>query len=294
MNICIVIKYHWRRFKKNFEKSMENLKDKNTKILSIVVVEYFSIDEINRCIESISENVHVSYEIIVSSNSCYDDNQKKSIIVYNENVKWLFNEKNGGFAYAMNQGLKNASGDYLIIMNSDCTINSDLDQMMAFLNKHPEVGIIAPQIKDKSGNIQDTARPYVSVHQFICRQVLRILRHRGVVLERKMDYSKIQTVDWVIGAFMMVTREAYVLTNGLDEKLFMYAEDLDWCTRVREKGKEVVYYPSTTITYKGTRRARKNEKYAKIFIHSHLRYWKKFGFFFGYPKRKRILYDDAI
>lgn len=259
--------------------------------LSIVVVEYFSVDDIGKCAESISRNLNVPYEIIVSSNSCYDESTRQRLSGTDGRVRWIFNERNGGFAYAMNQGLRVARGNCLVIMNSDCTIGCGLEDMARFLQEHPDVGAVAPQIRDAAGNIQDTARPYVSVPSYVLRQTKRVLRHRESVLNPKMDYTKTQTVDWVIGAFIMVSRKAYELTGGLDDSFFMYAEDLDWCTRIRQCGLEVVYYPHARIVYKGTRRARNNRKYAKIFIHSHIIYWKKFGFFSGYPKRRKVVYD---
>jgi hypothetical protein len=258
-------------------------------ILSVVIVEYNSIPETRSCIASLKTHIQVPYEIIISSNSCYSQQQKAQIATDNDNVRWLFNERNGGFAYAMNEGLKVAKGKYLVIMNSDCTIEMPLDGMIEFMDAHPETGAIAPMMKDKDGNIQDTARPYVTLPRYVWRQVKRITGHRISILDTKMDYNAIQTVDWVIGAFIMVSRRAYELTDGLDEAFFMYAEDLDWCTRIRQKGLEVVYYPPTVILYKGTRRARNNSKYAKIFIKSHLYYWKKFGFFYGYPKRRALV-----
>ena len=90
----------------------------------------------------------------------------------------------------------------------------------------------------------------------------------------------------------MVSKKAYELTQGMSEDYFMYAEDLDWCTRIRKKGLEIVYYPNAIIEYKGTRSARKSKKYAKIFLKSHITYWKKFGFLFGYPKRKHLSFAE--
>lgn len=267
-------------------RNMINLK------LSIVIVEYHSISEIKKCAASIKAHIKMPFEIIVSSNSCYNKQQQEAINQSNTNIHWLFNEKNGGFAYAMNEGLKTAKGDYLVIMNSDCTFVSALDNMINFMEKHPEVGAIAPQMRDADGNIQDTARPYVSLPRYIWRQVKRVIGHKVSILDTKIDYTKTQTVDWLIGAFIMVSRKAYELTGGLDDDLFMYAEDLDWCTRIRQQGFEVVYYPECTIIYKGTRRARSNTKYAKIFICSHIKYWRKFGFFWGYPTRKQIVYNS--
>lgn len=260
--------------------------------LSVVIVEYHSIDEIMQCVASFKTHIRMPYEMIVSSNSCYDKQQQAEIDQTDPNVRWLFNDRNGGFAYAMNEGLKVAKGDYLAIMNSDCTLVSSLDKMIDFMNRHPEVGAIAPQMKDPDGNIQDTARPYVSVPRYVWRQVKRVVGHKTSILNKNMDYTDIQTVDWLIGAFIMVSRKAYEETGGLDDDLFMYAEDLDWCTRIRQKGLEVVYYPKTVIIYKGTRRARSNSRYAKIFIQSHVKYWKKFGFFYGYPKRKKLHFKE--
>lgn len=91
---------------------------------------------------------------------------------------------------------------------------------------------------------------------------------------------------------MMVSREAYTKTGGLDDSFFMYAEDLDWCTRIRQAGFEVVYYADSEIIYKGTRRARSDINYAKIFLRSHLLYWKKFGFVYGYPKRRHVFFEN--
>lgn len=261
--------------------------------LSVVIVEYNSIQEIRECIEALKKHLNVSYEIIVSSNSNYSPEQCKQADNGEDCVHWIFNEHNGGFAYAMNKGLKVAHGRYLAIMNSDDIFNSDISSMIDFMDEHPEIGAIAPQMRDKEGSIQDTARTYVSMPRYVWRQMKRIIGHKSSILDTKIDYSSIQTVDWVIGAFIMVSRQAYIATGGLDERYFMYAEDLDWCTRIRQQGFEVVYYPKVIITYKGSRRARNNSKYARIFIDSHIKYWKKFGFFYGYPPRiKHIYYDQ--
>lgn len=257
-------------------------------ILSVVIVEYHNIQEIKECVASVKRHIKMPYEIIVSSNSCYDEQQ--SMAVDDEHVRWLFNPRNGGFAYAMNEGLKVARGRYLTIMNPDCIIESDLSGIIGFMDSHPDVGAIAPQMHDANGNIQDTARPYVTVPRYVWRQVKRVVGHKVSILDTKIDYTKTQTVDWLIGAFIMVSRQAYEATDGLDDQYFMYAEDLDWCTRIRKAGFEVVYFPETQITYKGTRRARSNSKYARIFICSHFKYWCKFGFFFGHPRRKRMTF----
>lgn len=257
--------------------------------VSIVIVEYNSLDELQRCAESLQKGFSREVELIVSSNSCYPEEQWDEIKSQFPQFKWSFNEKNGGFAYAMNQGLKLATGDYLIIANPDCVFIEKLDEMMSFLQQHPEIGAIAPQIVDECGEIQDSCRHYISVQSFVWRQIRRKLTGKEVLLNTRVDYSKVQTVDWVIGAFIMVSRAVYEKTGGLSDDYFMYAEDMDWCTRIRQAGWEVVYYPKVKIQYKGTRSARKNSGSAKVFLNSLKTYWKKFGYFGGFPKRKQVI-----
>lgn len=258
-------------------------------VISFIVIEYYSVEDIKSCIQSIKDGCNnFPYEIIVSSNSCYSTETRNRLEHELPEVQWSFNKKNGGFAYAMNQGMKIANGEYMAITNPDVQIENGLDAMIEFMQSHSFVGAIAPLIVNQKGMIQDSARPYVYTQSYVWRCIKRIIGHKSSVLDRNMDYSKVQTVDWVIGAFIMVRKEAYEKTHGMDEHYFMYAEDLDWCTRIRACGYEVVYFPSAKVVFEGSRSARHSFKYAKIFFKSHLYYWKKYGFFFGCPKRKTI------
>jgi N-acetylglucosaminyl-diphospho-decaprenol L-rhamnosyltransferase len=260
--------------------------------VSIIIIEYFSLDEVCLCISAIRENLEdVDHEIIVSSNSCYDRHKQEMIIRNYPNIIWVFNKTNGGFAEGMNQGLSRATGRYLAIANPDTLVIAGFSQMLKFMDTHPDIGAIGPQMIDTEGNIQDNCRPYVSIQNYVIRQLKRIIFRYDTILEKEFDYNRIQTVDWLIGAFMMVSRSAYELTNGLDKDYFMYGEDLDWCTRIRQKGFEIVYFTIMKIVYSGSRSARKINKHSWIFVKSHFKYWLKFGFFFGYPRKKEIKYD---
>ena len=83
-------------------------------------------------------------------------------------------------------------------------------------------------------------------------------------------------VDWVIGAFMLTKKEYFDMVGGFDyNRYFMYVEDMDLCHELKLKGLDTVYYPLVSAQYVGTRAARNNKKYTKIFIHSLFGYWKK-------------------
>lgn len=255
--------------------------------LSIVVIEYNSLDDIVRFDRHAKELLNdVDYELIVSSNSCYDISKQMEIKERMPHVHWSFNEQNGGFAYGMNRGLELAQGDYLMIANPDMTLKYGLKEAIAFLHEHKDVGAVGPLIRDQEGEVQDSARTYSTVGRWINRNAKRLLGK-----EVKCDYSMVQTVDWVIGACILMKREAYQSTGGLDEHYFLYVEDMDLCTRIRAAGLEVVHFIKMEVEYKGTRSARHSRKYAHIFMQSIWYYWKKYGFFSISPKRKKIIFE---
>ncbi|MDO5760274.1 MAG: glycosyltransferase [Bacteroidota bacterium] len=246
-------------------------------MLSIVIIEYHSLDAVQKLYQSLQKvDIKEQYEVIASSNSLYDKAKQEAIQEEYSFARWTFNEKNGGFAYGMNQGLKIAKGDLLLITNPDVIIKSGVDEAIDFLKQHSKVGAVGPMIKDKDGEVQDSCRKYVTPANYIVRQLKRIFLHKDRISD--YSYSDMQTADWIIGAFILMTREAYQLTQGLDDKYFMYAEDLDFCTRLRKAGKEIVYFPKMQVEYKGSSSARHSCKYAKIFLKSHVRYWNKFGY----------------
>lgn len=239
--------------------------------ISFVVIEYNSLNDVLKFKDA---NLGESNELIVSSNSLYSKEKQISIRKEYSWAKWVFNVKNGGFAYGMNEGLKVATGDVLVVMNPDVKLKSPLQPMIDYLLAHPEVGIIAPKIVDENGTIQDSFRHFVTPWGFFKRQLGWIKNHGELHVA---DMKEPVHGDWVIGAFMMVRRDFYEKVGGVSEDYFMYCEDMDWCKRAHLAGYDVVYYPDVVVEYKGTRAARKSWKYAKIFISSLLTYWKKYG-----------------
>ncbi len=248
--------------------------NKSVYMISIVIIEYHSLSEIESFLRSINSNIEGECEVIVSSNSQYDKVRQKSILSEFPYVRWTFNERNGGFAYGMNEGLKVAKGDILVIMNPDVKLKTPVRPMVEFLLSYPMVGIIAPKIVDEDGIIQDSFRDFITPWRFFLRQ-LGWIKDKGRLHVK--DFKEPKMGDWVIGAFMMCRRDFYEKVGGLSDNYFMYCEDMDWCKRAHLAGYEVVYFPETVVEYKGTRAARRSWKYAKIHLKSLLTYWGKYG-----------------
>lgn len=242
--------------------------------LSFVIVEYYSVEDILDCYSSIKscELSTMCTEVIVSSNSDYTLKKQQELRTKYSQLRWLFNEKNGGFAYAMNRGLKECVGDVLIVMNPDVRLKYGIDGMVSYLHNQKNVGLIAPMICNKRNEIQDSFRSFITPLNFLERH----LRRLAGLGEFPPSSSPI-VVDWVCGAFMMMSRASYRVVDGLDEGYFLYCEDMDLCKRMYLHGYNVVYYPLALVEYEGTRSARKSLKYACVFLKSLFKYWGKFG-----------------
>lgn len=256
--------------------------------ISFVIIEYHCIEDVKRCVNSIHEKCKdISYEIIVSSNSTYPPEEQNAILKEFQGVRWIFNKENYGFAKAMNIGISNTSGNSIVIINPDVRLLESLISAYNYLMNNKDVGMIGPKIVDRYENIQDSCRNFVTPEKFFVRVSKRIYSQRDVLLRSNFDYSKIQPVDWVIGAFMMVKRETIKKVGLLDEEYFLYVEDMDWCKRFWDCGLKVVYYPNLVIEYKGDRKSMSPlisrkwaNKYTLYHLRSYLRFLRKHGITF--------------
>ena len=212
--------------------------------LSFIIIEYHSLLEIRTSCASIRDfmSSELDYEIIISSNSTYSKGEQGKILAENQEGKWVFNARNGGFAYAMNEGLKVATGDVLIAMNPDVKIKAGLSEMINYLMSDSSIGLIAPRIVSRKGVVQDSYRDFITPIRFIKRHCIRLLHG-----EEKFDTNRILQVDWVIGAFMMMTRKSYEAVGGFDDGYFLYCEDMEpW--KVQLSGKDCILAYSRIVS----------------------------------------------
>ena len=258
--------------------------------VSFIVVEYHCLEDILTCVDSIRNAcANISYEVIVSSNSSYPSEKRGALRKKLPYVKWIFNENNRGFAGGMNSGILNASGEAIILMNPDVQISkADMRKAFDYLMSHRRVGLMGPKIIDHEGNLQDSCRKFMGPREFLSRIYKRIIWGKDVLLEPHFDYAFVQPVDWIIGAFMMVRRDALAKVGLLDQNYFIYVEDMDWCKRLWDNGFQVVYYPDIEVTYKGDRKStsaliskKMFNKYGFYHLKSYLRFLWKNGFRFS-------------
>jgi N-acetylglucosaminyl-diphospho-decaprenol L-rhamnosyltransferase len=260
--------------------------------ISFVVSEYHCLEQIRSCLESLRVHAgNLASEIIISSNSRYPIETQVQIAKDFPGTCWLFNEKNNGFAYAMNRGIEKANGAVVVLLNSDARLLGDIEPAWLFLQGQPEIAVLGPRIINSQVELQDSARSFMTPWGLARRSLTRLLRKREVILEKNFDYCLAQPVDWLIGAFLMVKKSTIAKVGMLDEKYFLYVEDMDWCKRFWDKGFKVYYFPDLVVEYAGSRRSAKfllDKKKADRFAFLHLQAYFRFVFKHRYFLKKKF------
>jgi hypothetical protein len=234
--------------------------------LSIVIVSWNVRDLLRRCLQSIIAEAGPhpdqrvwriedwGLEIILVDNASTDGSPDMVRAEFPP-VRLIANDENRGFTAANNQGLELCRGRYLLLLNPDTELLADaLATMLSYMDAQPEVGALGPRLLYADGSQQSSRRRFPTFSTAVVESTViqewwadnRILR-RYYMADTPDDAT--QPVDWVVGACLLVRREAYEQVGGLDEGFFMYSEELDWCRRLKAAGWQVIYLPTATIIH---------------------------------------------
>ena len=239
-------------------------------VVSIIIVNYYSENEIIRCINSIHAHSGstTSYEIIVVSNSPLDKKAKNKI---NELRKTFVIqcEYNGGFAKGCNTGAATAKGKYIYFLNPDTRfLNNTIKKLLAFYNSIEDEIIVAPFTYDVSGNLKATAKNHLSwitlLHEALPITGLFI---PDTMKSGHISISESKQVDVVQGSAMFLSKSTYDKLGGMDERFFMYWEENDLCLRASNQGINTYIIESAKIEHKGAFSTSKH--FIKMFLTQH-------------------------
>lgn len=233
--------------------------------LSIVIVNWNVAPLLRRCLLSIRQACSPSRagsplpptlrcETIVIDCASSDDSVE---MVRREfpDTRLIARSDNLGYARGNNLGLGLAQGRYLMILNPDTEVQGDaLAVMVNYLETHPQVGVVSPQLRYPDGSLQSSRRRFPNLATAFWESTLlhqwfpdnRFARHYHMA-DRPADAT--QAVDWAVGAALMMRRSAWQQVGPLDEGYFMYFEELDWCRRCRALGWEIHYLPAACIIH---------------------------------------------
>ncbi|MCY4437573.1 MAG: glycosyltransferase family 2 protein [Chloroflexi bacterium] len=222
--------------------------------LSVIIVSYNTRELLARCLASIAAEPQPPDEVIVVDNASADD----SVVMVREqfpHVQVIANAENRGFAAATNQGLQSATGDFLCLLNPDTELfPGALAALAAFLAAHAEVGVAGPTLLHTDGTYQHAAfrfptLPMALIDFFPLNHRLLNSRLNGRYPFRLYEHPF--AMDHPLGACMMVRREACADVGLLDERFFMYCEEIDWCRRIKQADWEIMHVPGARVVHHG-------------------------------------------
>ena len=242
----------------------------NTAIdLSIIIIN-FNTKEITRaCLESVrrSKVSKFTYDIQLVDNGSTDGSREffTSYVQKFSACRYFYNNENLGFAKANNQAIKRAKGRYVLLLNSDTEVESDtFEKMIVYMDAHSEFGASTCRVQLSDGSLDPACHrgfptPWAALTYFIGLEKLFPtipIFSKYHLLSRNFNIP--HDIDSPSGAFMMVRRNIVEEVGLLDERYFMYGEDIDWAYRIKQKGHRIVYVPFTSILHKKKQSGRRS------------------------------------
>ena len=225
----------------------------STPQLSIVIVSFNTRQDLERCLASVVANPPaMPYEIVVVDNASRDGSPE-AVRARWPSIEVLVQPKNVGFAGANNAGIRATTAELVLLLNSDTIVPAGaLDALIGRLRAHPDAGVAGPRLIDVEGRVELSFGPMISPLGELRQKATMALHHRrfGPVsawIERAT--SREHFVDWVSGAALLVHRRDAEAVGLLDERFFLYTEDVDFCAAIRARGRRILFTPAATITH---------------------------------------------
>jgi GT2 family glycosyltransferase len=225
-------------------------------LLSTVTVGYFSREPLLQCLEGLTrETADLEAETVVVDNASTDGTLDAVARAFPQ-VRRIANTENVGYARAVNQGIAATTGEFVIVMNPDCTIHPGaVASLIGHLRAHPRTGVVGPKLVNPDGSLEFSARGFPDHLTFLFNRYSLLTRlfpnnpYTRRYLLSDWDHETVRDVDWLSGAFLMVRRAAIDQVGGMDEAFFMFNEDVDWCRRLKQAGWAVTFVPDAVVVH---------------------------------------------
>jgi len=216
--------------------------------LTIILVNFNDEAHLEDCLSSLEKGTSkLAAEVILVDNHSQDGSSELVRTAF-PRVKLIRNEENFGYARANNIGIKASSGEFILFLNTDTVVPPEaLPALVAELRARTQAGAVGPALVHENGRFQVSFGGRRNFFSEIGQKCFLNPYYKSV-LGRS---SKPRDVWWVSGACLLARRTAVEEAGFLDENFFLYFEDIDLCLRMREKGWEIVFFPSIRITHAG-------------------------------------------
>lgn len=249
--------------------------------LAIVIVSFNTRDMLRDCLRALPAAVGPLSCMTYVVDNASGDGSVEMVRAEFPGVELIASDKNLGFARANNVALERADARYLLLLNPDTEAEpGSLERLVAFMDAHPRAGACGPLLLNSDGTLQPNGRRFPT----LLREVLAVTGAWRLVprwYERRLVYGRADLkaeseVDQVSGACILVRRDAMAQVGPLDDRFFMFYEEVEWCRRIRDTGWEIWLVPAARVVHHwmGSVRRASKEMTAELFK-SQLLYHKK-------------------
>lgn len=222
--------------------------------LSIIIVSYNSYNEIAANIESIFNWLKsFTFEIIIVNNYA-GDAQLYKLADADNTVRIIESGANLGFAKANNIGVHEAKGEFILFLNPDTLMLSDINALLVLLKTDDKIGLIGPLVKNRDLTLLPSCGEYPTIKNWLSsnlflNKLFPKVRFWGNLPMGYFKYRGIEEVDWISGAFMLGRKDVINRIGGFDESFFMFCEDIDICWRMNKAGYKIIFSDQAGIIH---------------------------------------------
>ena len=242
------------------------------KKVSVCIVTLNASKYLHHCLTLLEKSQGTEVEQIIVVDNRSNDNTVKMIHEKHSSVTLIQNNRNEGYTIPMNRAMKEADGEYLLILNPDAFVKPKAVAALAnFLDLHPEVGIAGPKVLNVDGTFQKScrrgvARPWNVISYFtgLAARFPDNSKYTGYHLSH-LDENILNEVDGVSGSCMMIRRNLIDKIDCFDERFFAYQEDSDYCFRAKAAGWKIYYVPEAEVIHDAGRGGSAAYKYRSLF-----------------------------
>jgi GT2 family glycosyltransferase len=264
--------------------------------LSVIIVNYNVRPYLTACLDSVQRALEgIESEVFVVDNHSDDD----SVEVISRDYSWVHlinNRENLGFSKANNIAIRQAQGEYILLLNPDTAVAEEtLKGVIDFMDQHPKAGGAGVRMHNADGTLAPESRRAIPTPFVAARKMLGFTKRYYMSY---LSWDAPAQIEVVSGAFMLLRHKAIYEVGMLDEDFFMYGEDIDLSYRLLQGGWQNWYLPYDIVHYKGQSTSKSDFRYVHVFYQAMLIFFRKhyshLSFFFSLPVKVAIYFRASL
>ena len=264
--------------------------------LSVIIVNYNVRPYLTACLDSVQRALEgIESEVFVVDNHSDDD----SVEVISRDYAWVHlinNRENLGFSKANNIAIRQAQGEYILLLNPDTVVAEEtLKGVIDFMDQHPKAGGAGVRMHNADGTLAPESRRAIPTPFVAARKMLGFTKRYYMSY---LSWDAPAQIEVVSGAFMLLRHKAIYEVGMLDEDFFMYGEDIDLSYRLLQGGWQNWYLPYDIVHYKGQSTSKSDFRYVHVYYQAMLIFFHKhyshLSFFFSLPVKVAIYFRASL